>query len=44
MARNIQLAKRLSEMCDRQELPDAPPSLMTVCQESGRFRDWSRGN
>ena len=38
------LAKRLSEMCDRQELPDAPPSLVTACQEYGRFRDWSRGN
>jgi len=36
------LAERLSQMCDRQELPDAPPSLMTACKEYDRFRDWRR--
>lgn len=34
------LVRRLAEMCQRQNLPDAPPSLAAACSDYPRFCDW----
>ncbi|MEW6741785.1 MAG: hypothetical protein AB1486_03415 [Planctomycetota bacterium] len=34
--------ERLAEMCDSQELPNAPPSLTAACADYPRSREWSR--
>ncbi|UCE60141.1 MAG: hypothetical protein JSU63_00025 [Phycisphaerales bacterium] len=36
------LVEDLGERCERQSLPDAPPSLQTACQDYPRFLEWIR--
>ncbi len=36
------LVEALADLCDQQQLPDAPPSLIEACADYARFRDWRR--
>ena len=36
------LVGKLSDMCDEQQLPDAPPSLVKACGVYSRFKRWRR--
>jgi hypothetical protein len=36
------LVDRLADMCEQQQLPGAPPSLVTACEVYARFKGWKR--
>lgn len=36
------LAEDLADRCDREDLPDPPPSLLSACNDYPRFLEWIR--
>jgi hypothetical protein len=36
------LVERLADMCEQQELPDAPPSLIEACKVYEKFAQWKK--